>query len=108
VDPLVRFALAHAEQASLDHLEAVGLQVREQEEQPVFGCRQGAVLVHAKCLYKINFIFFAKILDDLFHILDQMSKAGICPKFDPFIFHKTPQYLYQIQFGRILRKVENR
>jgi len=61
-----------------------------------------------KCLYKINFIFFAKILDDLFHILDQMSKAGIRPKFDPFIFHKTPQYLYQIQFGRILRKVENR
>jgi hypothetical protein len=62
----------------------------------------------SKCLYKINCIFFAKILDDLFHILDQMSKAGICPKFDPFIFHKTPQYLNQIQFGRILRKVENR
>ena len=38
-----------------------------------------------KCLYKINFVFFTKILDDLFHILDQMSKAGICPKFDPFI-----------------------
>jgi hypothetical protein len=51
-----------------------------------------------KCLYKINFIFFAKILDDFFHILDQMSKAGIRPKFDPFIFHKTPQYLNQIQF----------
>src|SRR5713101_5307910 len=61
-----------------------------------------------KCLYKINFIFFAKILDDLFHILDQMSKAGIRPKFDPFIFHKTPQYLNQIKFGRILGKVENR
>src|SRR6266567_5720918 len=58
----------------------------------------------AKCLYKINFIFFAKILDDLFHILDQMSKAGIRPKFDPFIFHKTPQYLNQIQFGRIPRQ----
>src|SRR6266700_7564013 len=52
----------------------------------------GSVLRTGKCLYKINFIFFAKILDDLFHILDQMSKAGIRPKFDPFIFHKTPQY----------------
>ena len=29
VDPLMRFALAHAEQASLDHLEAVRLQGRE-------------------------------------------------------------------------------
>ena len=42
------FALAHAEQASLDDLEAVRLQVREQEEQPVFRRRQRAVLVHAK------------------------------------------------------------
>src|SRR5262249_7024990 len=50
-------------------------------------------LLRSKCLYKINCIFFTKILDDLFHILDQMSKAGIRPKFDPFIFHKTPQYL---------------
>src|SRR5262249_31483367 len=48
VNPLVRFALAHAAQAALHHLEAVGLQVREQEEQPVFGSREGAVLVDAK------------------------------------------------------------
>jgi hypothetical protein len=48
VNPLIGFALTHAEQASLDHLEAVGLQVREQEEQPIFGGRQGTVLVHAK------------------------------------------------------------
>src|SRR5207237_6442879 len=45
VDPLIRFALAHAEQASLDHLKAVCLQVGEQEEQPVFGGRQRAVFV---------------------------------------------------------------
>jgi len=30
------FALAHAEQAPLDHLEAVRFQIREQEEQPIF------------------------------------------------------------------------
>jgi len=48
VDPLIGFALAHAKQASLDHLEAVGLQVREQEEQPIFWRRQGAVLIDAK------------------------------------------------------------
>ena len=48
MDPLIGFALAHAEQAPLDHLEAVCLQVREQEEQPVFRRRQGAVFVHGK------------------------------------------------------------
>jgi hypothetical protein len=48
VDPLIGFTLAHAEQASLDDLEAVRLQVGEEEEQPVFWRRQGAVLVHAK------------------------------------------------------------
>src|SRR6266568_1612961 len=42
------FALAHAEQAPLDDLEAVRLQVREQEKQPVFWRRQGAVFVHGK------------------------------------------------------------
>jgi hypothetical protein len=42
------FALAHAEQASLDDLEAVRLQVREQEEQPVFRRREGAVLIDGK------------------------------------------------------------
>jgi hypothetical protein len=46
--PLIGFALAHAEQAALHHLEAVGLQVSEQEEQPVFGRREGTVLVYAK------------------------------------------------------------
>jgi hypothetical protein len=36
MDPLVGFALAHAEQSPLDHLNGVGLQVGEQEEQPIF------------------------------------------------------------------------
>jgi hypothetical protein len=48
VDPLLGFALAHAEQTSLDHLEAVCLQGREQEEQPVFRRREGAVFVDGK------------------------------------------------------------
>jgi len=48
VDPLIRFALAHAEQASLHHLEAVCLQVGEDEEQAIFRSREGAVLVYAK------------------------------------------------------------
>src|SRR3954451_20095836 len=33
---LVGFALARAEQPPLDHLNGVGLQVGEQEEQPIF------------------------------------------------------------------------
>src|SRR5918994_3682882 len=36
MDPLVGFALAHAEQPPLDPLNGVGLQVGEQEEQPIF------------------------------------------------------------------------
>ena len=44
VDPLIRFALAHAEQASLDHLERVGLQVGQEEEEAIFRCRQGQCL----------------------------------------------------------------
>jgi len=70
-------------------------------------CHPNTTRLTHKCLYKINFVFFTKILDDLFHILDQMSKASIRPKFDPFIFHKTPQYLNQIQCGGILGKGEN-
>ena len=36
MDPLVGFALAHAELPPLDHLNGVGLQVGEPEEQPIF------------------------------------------------------------------------
>ncbi len=48
MNPLIGFTLPHAEQASLHHLECIGLEVGEQEEQPIFWRRQGAVLVHAK------------------------------------------------------------
>src|SRR5688572_26138574 len=66
--------------------------------------------IHPKFKYltKINFIFVAKILDHPFDILNQISKAGIGPKFDPFILHKPPEDLNQIQFGRVLVQVENR
>src|SRR5690348_7006006 len=41
MDPLVGLALAHAEQPSLDHLNRGGLQVREQEQQPLLrGCQR--------------------------------------------------------------------
>ena len=43
-----------------------------------------------KCLLKINFMYGAKIFDDPFDIFNQMSKAGIRPKFDPFVLHETP------------------
>jgi|GEM_PF-5886992 len=48
MNPLIGFALAHAEQASLDHLERISFQVDEDEEQPIFRCREGAVLVHGE------------------------------------------------------------
>ena len=48
MEPLIGLTLAHPEQAPLHHLEAVRLQVGQNEEQPVFGGRQGAVLLHAK------------------------------------------------------------
>jgi hypothetical protein len=51
VHPLVGFALAHAEQASLHDLERIGLQVDQNEEQPIFRRRQGAVLI-LKCFLK--------------------------------------------------------
>jgi len=46
-EPRLGWALAHAKPAPLHHLEALRLQVRAQEEEPVFRRRQGAVLVHA-------------------------------------------------------------
>jgi hypothetical protein len=41
-------ALAHAEQASLDDLETVGLEGREQEEEALFRGGQGTILVDAQ------------------------------------------------------------
>jgi len=49
------FTLAHAKQASLDDLEAVRLQVGEQEEQPIVRRRQGAVLIDGKLARRPGF-----------------------------------------------------
>src|SRR5207248_1745952 len=40
------FALPHAEQAALHHLERIGLKVDQNEEQAIFRCRERTVLVH--------------------------------------------------------------
>jgi hypothetical protein len=48
VNPLIGFALAHAEQAPVHHLERIGLEVDEDEEQPIFRRRERAVGVHGK------------------------------------------------------------
>src|SRR5437899_6662419 len=45
MDPLIGFTLAHAEQAPLDHLERIGFQVGENEEQAIFRRRERTVLV---------------------------------------------------------------
>src|SRR5712691_5280300 len=39
------FTLPHAEQTSLHHLEGIGLEVREQEKEPILRRRQGTVFV---------------------------------------------------------------
>jgi hypothetical protein len=36
MDPLVGLALAHAEQASVHHLEGIGFEVDQDEEQAIF------------------------------------------------------------------------
>jgi hypothetical protein len=46
--PLIGFALAHAEQAPLDHLEGVGLDVGKNKQEPILWGRQGAVLIDSK------------------------------------------------------------
>jgi len=48
VDPLIGFPLHHTKQASVDHLEGIGFEVDQNEEQPIFRRRQGAVFVHGK------------------------------------------------------------
>jgi hypothetical protein len=48
MNPLIGFTLPHAEQASLHHLQGIGLQVSQQEEEPIFWRRQRAILVHTK------------------------------------------------------------
>src|SRR5437660_7790539 len=46
MDPLIGFALAHPEQAPLDHLERISFQVGKNEEQAIFRRRERTVLVH--------------------------------------------------------------
>ncbi len=48
MNPLIGFALAHAEYASLDHLKRVCLYIGQNKQQPILRGRQGAVLVHGK------------------------------------------------------------
>jgi hypothetical protein len=48
MNPLIGLALPHAEQASLHHLEGVGLHIGENKQQPILGSGQGTVLVHGK------------------------------------------------------------
>src|SRR5215475_1340752 len=48
MNPLMRFALPHAEQASLDDLERIRFQVGQNKQQPVFGGPQGTVLIDGK------------------------------------------------------------
>jgi hypothetical protein len=47
-DPLIGFALAHAEQAPLDHLERRGFQGDEDEALTIFRRRERTVLVHGE------------------------------------------------------------
>ena len=46
MNPLISFALPHTEQAALHHLERIGFQVDQNEEQAIFRRRERTVLVH--------------------------------------------------------------
>jgi hypothetical protein len=46
MNPLIGFALAHAEQAPLHYLERIGFEVGEDEEQAIFRRRERTVFVH--------------------------------------------------------------
>jgi hypothetical protein len=48
VDPRIGLALAHAEQATLHHLEPVRLHIGQKKQQSIRGGRQRAVVVHAE------------------------------------------------------------
>jgi len=43
MNPLIGFPLPHAEQASLDHLECVGLQIDQHKQEPLLGCREWTI-----------------------------------------------------------------
>jgi hypothetical protein len=48
MNPLIRFTLAHTEQAPVHHLERIGLEVGQNKQEPIFRRRQRAVLIDAK------------------------------------------------------------
>jgi hypothetical protein len=48
VNPSIGFALNHPEQASLHDLARIRFQVDQDKQEPIFRCRQGAVLVHGE------------------------------------------------------------
>jgi hypothetical protein len=48
VNPLIRFALNHPEQAPLHDLERIRFQGDQDEQEPIFWCREGAVLLDGK------------------------------------------------------------
>jgi hypothetical protein len=43
MNPLMGFTLTHAEQPSLHNLQGIGLQVDQDKEQAILGCRQRTV-----------------------------------------------------------------
>jgi hypothetical protein len=45
MNPLMGFALTHAEESSLHDLERIGLQIDEDKQEPILGRRQRAVAV---------------------------------------------------------------
>ena len=45
MNPLIGFALAHAEEAPVHHLERIGLEIDQNEKQAIFRRWQGTVLV---------------------------------------------------------------
>jgi hypothetical protein len=45
MNPLMGFTLTQAEQPSLHDLEGIGLQVDQDKQQPILGCRQRTVRV---------------------------------------------------------------
>jgi hypothetical protein len=45
MNPLMGFTLTHAEQPSLHDLEGIGLQVDQDKQQSILGCRQRTVRV---------------------------------------------------------------
>src|SRR6266446_9431979 len=55
MNPLMRFALPHAEQAALDDLERIRFQGGQKKQQPVFGCPQGTVLIDGKSVCGARF-----------------------------------------------------